>query len=130
MNVAVVDVQIDQTAAKTGLIGAVERRPVAAFGGFLALHAVVWTALPSLLYYNLPLDVIEAMTYGREWQAGYDKLPPLPWFLAEIAHRAFGTDDALYALSQIAVVVAFAIVWLTARSLIGTTGAPPNSITM
>ncbi len=123
MNVAVVDVQIDQAAAETGLIGAVERRPLAAFGSFLALHAFIWTALPSLLYYNLPLDVIEAMTYGREWQAGYDKLPPLPWFLAEIAHRAFGTDDALYALSQIAVVVAFAIVWLTARSLIGTTGA-------
>src|ERR1700728_868686 len=106
-----------------GLIEAVERRPRAVLAVFLAIHALVWTALPSLLYKNLPLDVIEAMTYGREWQAGYDKLPPLPWFLAEIAYRIFGTDDALYALSQGAVVVAFALVWLTARPLIGTAGA-------
>ena len=73
------------------LIDAVERRPQAAFAGFLVVHGVVWTALPSLLYFNLPLDVIEAMTYGREWQLGYDKLPPLPWWLAEagsgIRHR-------------------------------------------
>ena len=67
----------------------------------------MWTALPSLIYFNLPLDVIEAMTYGREWQLGYDKLPPLPWFLAEIAYRVTGTDDLLYALSQAAVIVAF-----------------------
>lgn len=121
MNV-LVDVQAKATMG-TGLIGAVERRPVMAFGGFLILHALVWTALPSFLYYNLPLDVIEALTYGREWQMGYDKLPPLPWFLAEIAYRSFGADDALYALAQIAVVIAFAIVWLTARPLIGTAGA-------
>jgi 4-amino-4-deoxy-L-arabinose transferase-like glycosyltransferase len=117
-----VDVQ-PKAITGTGLIGAVERRPLTVFGGFLVLHALVWTALPSLLYYNLPLDVIEALTYGREWQAGYDKLPPLPWFLAEIAYRAFGSDAALYALSQVAVVVAFAMVWLTARPLIGTAGA-------
>jgi hypothetical protein len=51
-------------------------------------------------YYNLPLDVIEAMTYGREWQLGYDKLPPVPWFLGEIAYRLTGLDASLYALSQ------------------------------
>ena len=65
----------------------VEARPRAVLAVFLAGHALVWTALPALIYYNLPLDVIEAMTYGREWQLGYDKLPPLPWFLAEIAFR-------------------------------------------
>ena len=47
----------------------------------------VWTALPALLYPNLPLDLIEALTYGREWQLGYDKLPPLPWWLVEIVYR-------------------------------------------
>ena len=105
------------------LIDVVERRPRTVFAGFLALHAVVWTALPSLIYFNLPLDVIEAMTYGREWQLGYDKLPPLPWFLAEIAYRVTGTDDSLYALSQAAVIVAFIAVWMTARPLVGTLGA-------
>ncbi len=105
------------------LIDAVERRPQAAFGAFLALHAVVWTALPSLLYFNLPLDVIEAMTYGREWQLGYDKLPPLPWWVAEATYRVFGIDASLYALSQVVVIAAFVVVWLTARPLVGAIGA-------
>jgi 4-amino-4-deoxy-L-arabinose transferase-like glycosyltransferase len=107
----------------SGLIDAVERRPKAAFAAFLTLHAVVWTALPALLYRNLPLDVIEATVYGREWQIGYDKLPPLPWWLVEIVHRATGNDAALYALCQVTVVLAFVAVWLTARPLVGTLGA-------
>src|SRR5262245_29838461 len=65
-------------APMPGLIATIERRPERAFAAFLALHVVVWTALPTLLYPNLPLDLIEALTYGREWQLGYDKLPPLP----------------------------------------------------
>jgi 4-amino-4-deoxy-L-arabinose transferase-like glycosyltransferase len=106
-----------------GLIDAVARRPQTAFAVFLALHGLVWTALPALIYRNLPLDVIEAMVYGREWQLGYDKLPPLPWWLAEAVYRVFGADAALYALCQIVVIVAFVAVWMTARPLIGATGA-------
>jgi hypothetical protein len=110
-------------APRSGLIGWIEGRPQAAFAAFLALHFAVWTALPSLLYANLPLDLIEALTYGREWQLGYDKLPPLPWWLVEIMHRAFDSDTAYYALAQVVVIVAFAAVFATARKLVGTTGA-------
>src|SRR5262252_10376988 len=95
----------------SGLIATIERRPQAAFAAFLALHVVVWTALPTLLYPNLPLDLIEALTYGREWQLGYDKLPPLPWWLVEIAHQTFDSDFAYYALGQLSVLAAFAAVW-------------------
>mgnify|MGYP003694338757 CR=1 FL=1 len=87
--------------------------PARAMAAILFLHAVVWTALPSLLYANLPLDLIEALTYGREWQLGYDKLPPLPWWLVEIAYRLFGHDFAYYLLAQIAVVAALWLIWLT-----------------
>ena len=110
-------------APKSGLIGWIERRPQAAFGAFLALHFAVWTALPSLLYANLPLDLIEALTYGREWQLGYDKLPPLPWWIVEILHRGVGADAAYYAIAQAAVVIAFAFVFAAARPLLGATGA-------
>ncbi len=106
-----------------GIIGWIESQPSAAFAAFLALHFAVWTALPALLYANLPLDLIEALTYGREWQIGYDKLPPLPWWLVEIMYRAFGTDAAYYALAQAVVVIAFAAVWATARPLVGAVGA-------
>ncbi len=110
-------------APKPGLIGFIEHRPQAAFGWFLALHFAIWTVLPSLLYANLPLDLIEALTYGREWPLGSDKLPPLPWWLVEIMHRSFGFDAAYYGLAQAAVVIAFALVFATARPLVGVTGA-------
>ena len=110
-------------AFAAGFFDWIEAAPRAAFAAFLALHFVVWTALPTLLYANLPLDLIEALTYGREWQLGYDKLPPLPWWLVEIMHRAFGTDAAYYALAQVAVIIAFVAVWATARPLVGATGA-------
>ncbi len=106
-----------------GLLNFIERQPRAAFGGVLALHFAVWTALPALLYANLPLDLIEALIYGRQWQLGYDKLPPLPWWLVEIAHRLVGTDAAYYALAQACVVIAFAFVFATARPLVGAAGA-------
>jgi len=101
----------------------IERRPGAAFAVFAALHAAVWTALPTLLYKNLPLDLIEALTYGREWQLGYDKLPPLPWWVVEIVYRIAGSDFAYYLLSEIVVLAAFALVFATARPLVGAVGA-------
>ena len=105
------------------LVAAIEQRPVTAFALFAALHFIVWTALPAALYPNLPLDLIEALIYGREWQLGYDKLPPLPWWLVEITYRLFGRDLFFYALAQMAVIAAFAAVWATARPLVGAAGA-------
>src|SRR6516165_6267831 len=117
--------QLSAVAAQDtgGLMLAIERRPRRAFAVFCALHLVVWTALPSVLYPNLLLDLIEALTYGREWQIGYDKLPPLPWWLIEIVYRTIGHDAAYYALAQLAVIGAFAVVWWMARGLVGEVGA-------
>ena len=120
---AAVEIPAAAAVQKDGLIGFIERRPETAFGWFLALHFAVWTALPALLYANLPLDLIEAVTYGREWPLGSDKLPPLPWWLVEIMYRSFGSDAAYYALAQAVVVIAFALVFVTARPLVGATGA-------
>jgi len=97
--------------------------PAQAFAAFLALHAAVWTLLPTLLYANLPLDLIEALLYGREWQLGYDKLPPLPWWLVEVMYRLSGHDFAYYLLAQVAVVAAFALIYAAALPLVGGVGA-------
>ena len=105
------------------LLAWVRAHPGRAFAGFAALHAAVWTALPALLYPNLPLDLIEALMYGREWQLGYDKLPPLPWWLVEIAYKLVGHDFAYYLLAEIAVVTGFALVFMAARALVGGLGA-------
>jgi hypothetical protein len=101
----------------------IETRPERAFGAFAVAHLTLWTVLPSLLYPNLPLDLIEALTYGREWQLGYDKLPPLPWWIVEIVYRVVGADFAYYFGSQVTVLAAFAAVWACARRLVGERGA-------
>ena len=109
--------------AGRGLLAWLADYPGRALTCFLALHATVWTVLPALYYPNLPLDLIEALMYGREWQFGYDKLPPLPWWLVEIAYQLVGRDFAYYLLAEIAVVAAFALVYAVARPLVGAVGA-------
>src|SRR5262245_34299536 len=105
------------------LLASIGERPWAGFWLLAAAHAAIWTILPLAFYPNLPLDLIEALTYGREWQIGYDKLPPLPWWLVEAVHRLIGIEAAYYALAQLAVIGAFAAVWLLARPLVGALGA-------
>jgi 4-amino-4-deoxy-L-arabinose transferase-like glycosyltransferase len=107
----------------SALLENIEQRPGAAFAALLVLHTVLWTALPTTLYLNLPLDLIEARVYGREWQLGYDKLPPLPWWMVEITYRIFGRDLFYYLLAQAVIVVTFVFIWLTARPLVGALGA-------
>jgi len=92
-------------------LAGVMERPWAGFWLFAVAHAAIWIALPYAFYPNLPLDLIEALTYGQEWQLGYDKLPPLPWWFVELTYRTFGSDLALYCLGQISVLAAFAAVW-------------------
>jgi Dolichyl-phosphate-mannose-protein mannosyltransferase len=105
------------------IVGWIAANPGRAFAAFIGLHVAVWTALPALLYPNLPLDLIEALVYGREWQLGYDKLPPLPWWLVQITYQLVGHDFAYYLLAQVTVAAAFAIVWTAARPLVGALGA-------
>jgi hypothetical protein len=107
----------------SGLVGRVTASPDRAMAAILAIHAAVWTALPALLYPNLPLDLIEALMYGREWQLGYDKLPPLPWWLVEVAHLTIGHDFAYYLLAELAVIAALALVYAAAKPLVGPLGA-------
>lgn len=110
-------------SGQRGWMAWIEAYPGRAFAGFLALHAAVWTALPTLLYPNLPLDLIEALMYGREWQLGYDKLPPLPWWLIEIVYQIAGHDFAYYLLAEISVCAAFTLIYAAARPLVGAVGA-------
>ena len=104
----------------SGLIAAVDNHPKAVFAWFLLLHLTVWTAAADMgPDPNLPLDLIEALTYGREWQLGYDKLPPLPWWLVDIVYRSVGHDIGYYLMAQIAVISALAAIYALARPLVG-----------
>lgn len=101
-----------------------ERRPGRLVVGFALLQLVGWSLLPALVQPNLPLDVIEGLAWGREWQLGYAKHPPLQAWLLEATARLFGARNwPMYLLSQLAVVAAFAAVWALAHDLTDRTGA-------
>ena len=67
------------------LVALARRRPGAVLMTVLAAHLVVWTALPILTCPNLQLDLAEDLALGKEWQLGYWKHPPLPWWLADLS---------------------------------------------
>ena len=67
-----------------GTVDVARRRPGTVLAWVLGLHVVVWTIVPMLTSSNLQLDLLEDLALGREWQLGYWKHPPLPWWLADL----------------------------------------------
>jgi len=70
------------------------------------------------------MDTGEALFWGREWQLGYYKHPPLMAWMAEAGIAAFGRSlVTVYLLPQLCIVAAFAAVWWLARRLVSPAGA-------
>jgi len=98
------------------LLGTLNNASLAAL--VLLAHGLLWTLLPWLINRSLPLDTLEALAWGREWQWGYYKHPPLSGWLAELMR--FGPHDlSLYVLSQLMVGLALWANWLLGRDLLG-----------
>jgi 4-amino-4-deoxy-L-arabinose transferase-like glycosyltransferase len=95
------------------------RRPMTVLIGMLGFHLVVWTLVPMLVSPNLQLDLAEDLALGREWQLGYWKHPPLPWWIADLSYRIVGHVNVVYVLGPLAVVICFYAVWLLAREIAG-----------
>jgi len=102
-----------------GLAAYACRAPGRVLAWLLALHVVVWTVLPILVCRNLQLDLAEGLALGREWQLGYWKHPPLPWWLDDLAWRAVGDPRAVYVLGPLAAVIALYAVWRLGRDIVG-----------
>ncbi len=77
----------------------------------LGVHFVLWSTLPMLVCNNLQLDLAEGLALGKEWQLGYWKHPPLPWWIADTAHRLTGQVDSVYVLGPLVVVACLYFVW-------------------
>ena len=83
---------------------------------FLFLHLVIWTAIPSITNYNLPLDTIEALAWASNLDWGFNKHPPMSAFLVEIFYQIFGAQDwAYYLLSQICIIISFFVIFIFAE---------------
>lgn len=64
----------------------------------------------------LPHDSLEGITWGLQWQWGYNKHPFLSaWLLAAFSKLATVPDFSVYVLAQLAVALTFIAVWRLAR---------------
>jgi len=104
---------------RPSLIEYAQRAPGTCLAVVLVLHVAIWTVLPALLSHNLQLDLVEDLALGREWQLGYWKHPPLPWWLADVVYRASGDLDAVYILGPLSAAVCMYVVWLLGRDIVG-----------
>jgi Dolichyl-phosphate-mannose-protein mannosyltransferase len=95
------------------------RRPARALTLVLVLHLVTWTLVPLIVCQNLQLDLVEDLALGKEWQLGYWKHPPLPWWAADLVYRLTGNVNAVYLLGPLAAVACFYGVWRLAREMVG-----------
>src|SRR5882757_516497 len=101
------------------LVALARRRPGAVLMTVLAAHLVIWTVLPILTCPNLQLDLVEDLALGKEWQLGYWKHPPLPWWLSDLLFRATGSIASIYLLGPLAAVICLWGVWLLGKDIVG-----------
>src|SRR5262245_43973986 len=93
------------------------RNPGTTLAILIGAHVLVWTYVPLLICQNLQLDLLEDLALGREWQLGYWKHPPLPWWVADIAYRITGSHNSVYALGPLAAALCFYGIYLLAREV-------------
>jgi Dolichyl-phosphate-mannose-protein mannosyltransferase len=94
------------------------QRPGTVLAVVLGLHLVVWTVLPILICPNLQLDLAEDLALGKEWQLGYWKHPPLPWWIADLVYRLVPDVRVVYVLGPLSAVLAMYLVWRLAREVV------------
>lgn len=113
----------ETTTARGGILASIVdfalRKPGQTLAIVLGTHLLVWTLLPLLTSANLELDLAEDLALGKEWQLGYWKHPPLPWWMADLVYRLTGQVESVYVLGPLAVIACFIAVYLLARDIAG-----------
>lgn len=92
------------------------RQALAGLAGLLAYFSL-WAALPAALAASFPLDVVEGIYWGHEWQWGYYKHPPLSSWLLYVFFRCFGALGP-YLLGQLCVALALWLTWRLGRRVL------------
>ncbi|WP_150524074.1 glycosyltransferase family 39 protein [Roseibium sediminis] len=85
---------------------------------YCSLTLLLWALIPSLLFPNPPLDVVEGFAWGREMALGYTKHPPMQAWLLELSyHLTGGHAFGAYWLSSLSVAVGYLCIWQLAHRL-------------
>lgn len=91
---------------------------------FIILHTLIWTLGPATLRPTIPHDTLEGITWGFQWQLGYNKHPFLTAWLCAGVTRLFGiTGWPVYLLAQLAVASTFIAVWNLAKQIFSSSHA-------
>ena len=86
---------------------------------FITSHLIFWTLIPTLTNHNLPLDTIEHLAWGSNFDWGFNKHPPMVAFVLEFFYLIFGSQDwAYYLLSQIFVIISFYYVFKLSNKIL------------
>jgi len=102
------------------IIELIRARPRLVVWLVVLLQAVLWLAVPLLLYRSPPGELATVLAYGREYQVGTDLGPPLAFWLADIAFRAAGNHlFGVYLLSQLCSIAMFLTLYQLARAIVG-----------
>ena len=69
---------------------------------FVLLFAAVFSLVPILFEKVLPYDMLENLYWGKEWQLGYDKHPPLFAWISYAFFKLCGSvPESLFLLTQL-----------------------------
>ena len=91
-----------------------------AFWAFVVAHVIVWTLVPLVSCPNAALDSVEMVYWGREWQLGYSKHPPLvAWLSAAVVSFTGPSPWGLYLAAQLTVAVCFWCAWRLGNEVAG-----------
>lgn len=83
---------------------------------YISAICLAWALLPSLLFPNLPLDVVEGYAWGRSLALGYTKHPPMQAWLLEASYWLTGGGTyGAYWLSQISLALGYFFIWQLGR---------------
>ena len=94
-------------------------RLVFLLAAWLIFRTLLWALVTQLTFSNPPLDTIELLSWGRDWQWGYAKHPPLPAWLADAGWRVFGGNlFGVYFIGYALIAVAVWSVWRLARLVV------------
>lgn len=73
---------------------------------YVVLFACAFALLPILLRNVIPYDMVENLYWGKEWQLGYDKHPPLfAWISIAFVRLCASIPESMYFLTQLNLLV-------------------------
>jgi 4-amino-4-deoxy-L-arabinose transferase-like glycosyltransferase len=88
------------------------------FAGWLVFRTALWTLI-ALTQPHPPLDTVEWLNWGRTWQAGYHKHPPLAAWLAALASWLTpGSFLGIYLAGYLFIALALWCVWKLASEVL------------